>query len=528
MKFTFKKAITILLLVCMIFALSITLFSCDKTENKDDDKLPAMVDPIDDNYRVFYQIFVGSFSDSNGDGIGDLRGIINRFDYLNDGNINSGESLGVQGVWLSPIFTSPTYHKYDCKDYYQIDPDFGTMEDLEELIELAHSRNVKVILDLVLNHTSTEHIWFKNYVSARMAENTENPYYYYYSDSKDNSWNKKDGIIYECNFDGGMPELNYDNQSVRENMLEVAKYYLDLGIDGFRFDAIKYIYYNETDRNVEFWKWYMNELRSYKPDIYTVGECWSGDAEVVEYYEALNCFNFTTSQAEGYIANAVKQGRLNNFTNYLEKHLQSIKEKRSDAMYMPFIANHDMDRAAGYLTVSLNDAYMTANMYILCSGSPTIYYGEEIGMKGSRGGANTDANRRLAMLWGDEDTVDNPIGSDYDSTYQINGTVKSQLEDKDSLLRYYQRIISIRNKYPAIARGDYKALKTENRYVGGFIITYQGESIALIHNTDRMETLSIPLPEGFEKIGDYIGNGECKIVNGNLEIGPQTSVILSK
>lgn len=527
MRSLIKKSVAGILFLCLVCVLCFSLFSCN--ENKENtDKLPVVVDPIDDNYRVFYQIFVGSFSDSNGDGIGDLRGIINRFDYLNDGNINSGKSLGVQGIWLSPIFTSPTYHKYDCTDYYQIDPSFGSMEDLEKLIELAHSRNVKVILDLVLNHTSTQNQWFKNYISARVADDTDDPYYYYYSDSKSNSWNKKDGIVYECNFDGGMPELNYDSQNVRKDMLDVAKYYLDLGIDGFRFDAVKYIYYNETDKSVEFWNWYTEELRAYKPDIYTVGECWSGDAEVIEYYDATNCFNFTTAQAEGYIAASIKQGRINYFTNYLEKYLQSIKDKREDAMYMPFLANHDMDRAAGYLTISLGDAYMAANVYLLCSGSPTIYYGEEIGMKGSRGGSNTDANRRLAMLWGDGDTVKDPIGSTFDSSYQINGTVKSQLEDDGSLLNYYAKVIALRNKYPAIARGDYKAIKTDNTYVGGFQIKYRNEEMILLHNTDRIETISVPLPDGYVTIADFIGMGQCNVSNGMLEIGPQTSVILTK
>ena len=112
----------------------------------------AEADPIDDNFRSFYQVFVGSFSDSNGDGIGDLRGLINRLDYLNDGNIHSATSLGVQGLWLSPIFPSPSYHKYDAKDYYSIDWRFGSLEDLQELVDKCHERNVKVILDLAINH----------------------------------------------------------------------------------------------------------------------------------------------------------------------------------------------------------------------------------------------------------------------------------------------------------------------------------------------------------------------------------------
>ena len=136
---------------------------------------------IDDNARVFYEIFVGSFSDSNGDGIGDLRGIINRMDYLNDGDPASGLSLGVEGIWLTPIFESPSYHKYDVADFYKIDPDFGTMEDLKELISLCRDRDVKLILDLPINHTSTENNWFKTFGAAHRMQNPANIYYDFYS-----------------------------------------------------------------------------------------------------------------------------------------------------------------------------------------------------------------------------------------------------------------------------------------------------------------------------------------------------------
>lgn len=486
-----------------------------------------MLDPIDDNYRVLYQIFVGSFSDSDNDGIGDLRGVINRLDYLNDGDINSGNSLGVQAIWLSPIFTSPTYHKYDTTNYYEIDPKFGTMDDLRELIDLCHKRNVKIILDLVLNHTSSKHQWFKDFITARVNNDTENEYYDYYSTSTDNKWAaSSNGVKYECNFDAGMPELNYDNPNVRSTMLDIAKYYLDMGIDGFRFDAVKYIYYGETARNADFWDWYMTELRKINPEIYTVGECWSGDSEVMQYYGALDCFNFTTSGVEGYISNAVKKGKIGLFTNYIVNYLENIKDKRADAMYMPFISNHDMDRSAGYLSMSMGYSYMAANLYLLCSGSPTIYYGEEIGLKGSRGGANTDANRRLAMLWGDGDAVKDPIGTTYDSKLQINGTVKEQLADSNSLLNYYAKVIAIRNKYPCIARGDYAVLLFDNKYVGGFNITYNEDNIALIHNTDEINTVSVPVPEGFSRVLESIGFGNAVFKNGMLEIGPQTSVIL--
>ena len=135
-----KKIITLFLAFIAIFS-SICLSGCSENGTADTtdagNTIPAMVDPIDNNFRTFYQIFVGSFSDSNNDGVGDIRGIINRMDYLNDGNINSGKSLGVQGIWLSPIFSSPSYHKYDARDYYRIDRQFGTEEDLKELIALC-------------------------------------------------------------------------------------------------------------------------------------------------------------------------------------------------------------------------------------------------------------------------------------------------------------------------------------------------------------------------------------------------------
>lgn len=498
-------------------------------------------DPTDDNYRAFYQIFVGSFSDSDGDGTGDLRGIINRMDYLNDGNMYSENSLGIQGIWLSPIFESPSYHKYDATNYYKIDEKFGTEADLVELIELCHERNVKVILDLVVNHTSTSNEWFLKFANAHKNGNTTDPYYDIYS------WAPLDGRTsglaytaipgagleyYECNFSTEMPELNYDNPVVREEMLKVAKYYLDLGVDGFRFDAIKYIYFNDTERSVDFWKWYMDELTAYKPDIYCVGECWSGDSETLQYVEALNCFNFQVAQGEGYIANAAKTKDINVYTKYVETYQDQVLAANAEGgMMTSFIANHDMDRAAGYLTPSTKQAHMAANLYLLCTGSPFIYYGEEIGLKGTRGSANTDSNRRLAMLWGDEDTIKDPIGTTYDVKKQTNGTVADQLADETSLLHYYGKLMSLRKQYPEIPRGDYKALDFGDKNFGGFLITYNGEQTVLLHNTSTEEkvidlTSCSEFPAELKKIADYIGQGVASLSGTTLTVAPQTSVII--
>jgi len=527
-----KRKLALLLVIVM--ALSNFAFAgCEKAPQPE-------IDPIADNYRTFYQIFVGSFSDSSNDGIGDIRGIINRFDYLNDGDINSGKSLGVQGIWLSPIFSSPSYHKYDAKDYYEIDWRFGTEADLKELAALCEARNVKLILDLAINHTSNQHPWFLQFKEARINGDVENKYYDYYSCVKTEE--KAGGVIYqkiagvdcwyECNFSGDMPELNFDNPQVREEMLNVAKYYLDLGVDGFRFDAVKYIYYGDTDKSVEFWKWYLEELRASYPDIYCVGECWSGEAEILSYYTAeFNCFNFAMSQAEGVAAKAAKGTSLSNFTGYVESFQQKMKAKYPEGMVMSFLSNHDMDRIAGAF-VTENNMRMAANLYLLSPGSPVIYYGEEIGMRGSRGSESTDANRRLAMLWGDDDLIRDPVGSTYPADKQIKSTVAQQTEDENSLYNYYCKLISIRHKYPAIARGDYTSVTCGHKNLGGFLVEYKGEKLGIFHNNST-EEMSFDMAECkgldgyvFEELCDAIGVGSARMDGTVITLGPQTSVIL--
>ena len=496
-------------------------------------------DTTDDNYRTFYQIFVGSFADSNGDGIGDLRGIINNFDYLNDGNMLSETSLGVQGIWLSPIFKSPSYHKYDASSYYEIDWRFGTEADLKELIDLCHERNVKIILDLAINHTSNNHEWFTRFKEARMTGNTMDPYYDYYSCVTTEE--KKGGVTYqkiagvdcwfECNFSGGMPELDFDNPEVRMEAVALAEYYLNMGIDGFRFDAVKYIYYGDTARSVDFWEWYMEELRAINPDIYCVGECWSGEAEILEYYSAMNCFNFAMSQAEGMAASAAKGNSINTFTKYVEGYQDKVLAANSSGMVMSFLSNHDMDRIAGAFILEGN-MRRAANLYLLCTGSPVIYYGEEIGMRGSRGGENTDANRRLAMLWGEGSTLRNPEGSTYLDKNQIQTTVADQMDDEDSLLRYYCRLLTVRHSYPAIARGEYKALDCGQRKFGGFLITFEGENLILLHNTSTesvtydLSTCAALAGISVTELCEAIGMGSAKLSGTTLTVDAQTSVLL--
>ena len=484
---------------------------------------------IKDQYRTYYEIFVGAFSDSDNNGLGDFKGLYNRLDYLNDGKPNSGNDLGIDGIWLMPIMKANSYHKYDVRDYKSIDPDYGTMEDFDLFIKEANNRGINVIIDLVINHTSNLHSWFLKAKKAIKEGDLDNKYIDYYSIvTKENRESGK--IYYQIENSNYYYEGNFDNEEVRKEIKDIIKFWLDKGVGGFRLDAAKYVYLDDTSRNVAFWKWFMEEVKKVKEDAYVVGEVWSGDVVLKPYYEAINCFDFGMSQNSGAIANVVKGiDSVNNFVEYIDSYRNSIEKLNPNAILNPFISNHDMDRSAGYLSVEQKSMHMAANMYMLLSGNPFIYYGEEIGMKGSRGSSNTDANRRLAMLWGDKDTVKDPIGTTYDASRQTNGTVKEQRKDKNSLFKHYQKLIKIRNANPEIARGKYTPLYFEDQeYFGGYLSTYNNSTIGIFHNVSS-SPITIDLSKytdyKFDQIRNYSGE-KALLDNQTLTIPGLTSVIL--
>lgn len=549
----FKKMRSLLALLLLVAMLASTLLlsSCDlsalfgkktqpsKTDSNGNTLNDPVADPIDDNNRTLYQIYVRSFADSDGNGKGDIRGIIETFDYLNDGDMANGNDLGVQAIWLTPVFYGSSGHKYDAIDFYSVDPEFGTQDDLIELAELCEERNVKLILDLALNHTSTSHSWFKESKKAHQNGDISNKYYNYYSWSN----SKRDGYVqvkgtnwwYESWFDtqgGGMPELNYDNQAVRNEMLNVAKYWMDLGIDGFRFDAVKYIYYNDHNKSSQFYNWYTGELRKLYPDIYLIGECWDTEANMLKYYQGMSCFNFSMA-GNGTIASVAKGGgNVSTFTSNIESLQKKIKGVNPNGMISSFLSNHDQDRSAGFIP-SDNQRKMAASLYLLTPGTPVIYYGEEIGLKGS-GDSPEDANRRLPMKWGDVWTCEIPNGA----TYTIDlwsDTVDDQRRDEDSLMRHYAKVLNIRHSYPAIARGTYNAIYGGKSTFGGFFVDYGNDDIIILHNTSATETVTIDLKSinnnnlkgysSFELL-DYVGVSDASIDGTTLTLGPQTTVIL--
>lgn len=493
---------------------------------------------MDDNYQVYYEIFVGAFSDSNKDGVGDLRGIINRLDYLNDGDPNSGKSLGVTGLWLMPIMSSPSYHKYDVRNYKSVDSVYGTIDDFRELVEKAEERGIDIIIDLVLNHTSNQHTWFRQAQTALRDGDLDNPYLEYYTLVKENE--KISGrtyypfhgeYFYEGNFSSAMPELNMDSELVRAEIVDILQFWFDLGVKGFRLDATKYIYFNETQRNVAFWNWFMDEVRAIRPDAYVVGETWSGDSLILPYYESFSNFDFGMSQSNGAIAlTANLQDSVNSFVAYKNSYKNAVKNVNPNAILTPFISNHDMNRAAGYLSVPDYRMHMAANLYIWSYGTPFLYYGEEIGLKGVRGTENTDANRRLKMLWGDKDTVTDPIGANYSIDRQTNGTVKDQINDPNSLYNHYKKVIMLRNANPEIGRGSLTPIHFTNHYsFGGFLSTYQNSTVGVFHNTSE-DAITIQLnlytTHSFTIVRGYAGKGSASLNGQTLTLDGLTSVIL--
>lgn len=564
--FNFKKIRSLLALCLLIAMLLSVLVSCDissifgpkktviirrpaSTTTTKNDGTPGadpVVDPIDDNNRTLYQIYVRSFADGNGDGIGDIRGIIDKFDYLNDGDINSGDDLGVQAIWLTPIFYGSSPHKYDAIDFYQIDPEFGTEEDLKELIDLCNERNVKLILDLALNHTAPSNDWFKQSRDAHKTGNTSNKYYNYYNWSQ----TQKKGYVnlsgtnwyYESRFDvgGGMPDLNYDNQAVRNEMLEIGKYWMEFGIHGFRFDAVKYIYHYDNSDNSDnaksaaFYEWYTGELKKLYPDIYLIGECWDNEAVILQYYKAMNCFNFTMAGGNSSLVGTVKgTGAMSAFTDAVSMLQQKIKNINPNGMMSNFLSNHDQDRSHVFLG-SDNLKKMAASLYLLTPGTPVIYYGEEIGLRGS-GDSPNDANRRLPMKWGDNIwTCKVPNGA----TVSVNlyeNTVYDQQGTEGSLLTHYTKVLNIRHKYPAIARGTYKPIYSGNgNYTfGGFFVDYGNDDIIILHNTNATQSATYDLKKlnnltGYSSftILDYVGLNGATLNGTTLTLGPQTTVIL--
>lgn len=503
------------------------------TENQTEEESTSSVELniIDDNYRNWYEIFVHSFYDSDNNGIGDLQGVIKKLDYVKE--------MGFNGIWLMPIHPSPTYHKYDVTDYYAIDEDYGTLEDMKLLVEEAHKRDIKIIMDLVVNHSSDGHPWFKeacDYIRKNNTPGGTYGEYYNFKITDNNAYSSVSGTqySYESQFWSGMPDLNLDSQAVRNEIINIMKYWLEeYDVDGFRLDAVTSYYTGELQKNIDFLAWLNTEAKKIKPDAYIVGEAWvSDDFTINRYYES-GCdsfFLFTGAQATGKIANIVKQSS----GKGLGQLFTSLEEAYGDAILAPFLGNHDTMRPGSFMP-GIENLKMAAGVLSMMNGGTFVYYGEEIGMI-SKGGQNSDPAKRIAMKWQAKSIYEGccylpPENTTVDETYYYYPSVEEQMNDENSILNYYKRAMELRNRFPSIARGDIEYYPDgQSNYICVITKTYKDEKITIVFNLDTFEqTVKLDVSTlGFsELVGElYTTDGEFSYDgNGTLIMPPQSIAI---
>ena len=496
--------------------------------------------PLEDQRcRTTYEIFVYSFCDSDADGIGDLGGVRNKLDYIQD--------LGFDQIWLMPVCPSPTYHKYDVTDYMAIDPAYGTLEDFEALISDCHERGIRVITDLVLNHTSSQHPWFleaaeylKSLPEGAPADTSACPkldYYHFtqtpesgYAQIPDTSW------YYEARFWEGMPDLNLDSEAVRDEIRKILSFWLEEGVDGFRLDAVTYYYTGNDEQNIRFLNWVKDTADESAEDLadaggsfspYIVCEAWIDQSLYAAYYASGvdSMFDFAYAGAEGLLAKTVKgQVSAQKFTDSLKAEQELFATFSDSYVNAPFYTNHDLDRSAGYYAYDDGSRTKFAlGLNLMMSGNAFLYYGDEIGMKGS----GKDENKRAPMMWVPEDT-ENPSAAG-----MCTGP-----EGMDSIKQKFPS--AVRNKYNVIRDGIVIPIpELESDTVGAYRKVpgspesgSDQESVEILFNTsEETQTVDLSsLSDPFLTLADCLCVSADPVLldEGQLTLPPFSVAILKK
>ena len=420
------------------------------------------------NGAVFYQVFVRSFQDSDGDGVGDFNGLTSRLDYLNDGDPATSSDLGVDALWLLPITSSPSYHGYDTVDYDAVEPDYGTDADFDRFLAEAHERGIKVVMDLMLNHASAQHPWF---LAANRSPEDRYHDWFVWADEDPGwvqpwggslTWHKSPTLdrYYYGLFWGGMPDLNFENPEVRAEMIAVARRWLARGVDGFRLDAARHIIEAGDEAKAggspethAWWREFSAAVREDYPNALLIGENWTTADQVAEYFgdapftELDMSFNFDLA---GALVGAVRDDT----PGLIETTLCEVA-----ALYPPhaldatFLTNHDMIRVMTQLRGDPTRARLAAGLLMTLPGVPFIYYGEEVGLPNGPG--DEDPEKRTPMPWGDEDgfTTGTPWIINRKAT--TDASVARQQADPGSLWHHYRDLIALRRSQPALGRGGY-------------------------------------------------------------------------
>lgn len=498
----------------LIVLFAFLLFAC-QTE---DVKTTEPTEPVDStplidlravnpHNDIYYQIFVRSFADSNGDGIGDLNGITENLDYLVD--------LGVTALWLLPINPSPSYHGYNVTDYLDIHPEYGTLEDFQNLIDQAEAVGIKIVIDLVINHTSDQHPWF---ISARSS--TSSPYRDYYI------WNG--GNAYES-FVGGMKDLNFDNPAVVQEIKDIMDFYLEMGVHGFRIDAAKHIFegMNADWRNTLMLLELNQHIKAAYPNSFVVSEVFEynydlfadyfiGSDSVFNFHAAINIWDKIGLGNSRYL-----------LVSNINRGYNAFRDINPDFVDSPFIGNHDLDRIASMPGFSSFDGdkklALAARFLLTLPGSPFIYYGDELGMKGYRYegqnipgyGVVYDEYRRQPFIWGNAEIETTWLPSD--GSNQNTPSLNAQKLDETSLYHVYRDLIHVRRENPALSYGnDFAPYKNNNSNLQGFVRYYQyqdiEQAVLVLHNLST-QTITIDVEH-------------LKIIYGNLNLEGYGTLIL--
>ena len=470
------------------------------------------------NDAVFYEVFVRSFYDQNGDGKGDLKGLTAKLDYLNDGDSTTHTDLGITGIWLMPIMQSPSYHGYDVTDYRTVESDYGTNADFQTFIQAAHQRGIKVIIDLVMNHTSDQNQWF-----AQSAGSTTSPYRNWYRWSTTNpggSWYYKNGAYYYGVFGSGMPDLNYANAATKAEMFDVARFWLqDMHADGFRLDAVKYIFESNTQiqdlpETFQFWKDFRTYYKSVNNDAFAVGEAWTSTPIIKKYVENNGldfCFEFNMASA---LINSVNRGDATGLENQMDEVMASYPYLQ----FGSFLTNHDQERVMTTLGSDVTKAKLAARILLSLPGIPFIYYGEEIGTVGGK----PDENIRTPLQWNSSANAGFTTGTPWRApqTDYVSKNIAIQQTDNNSLWTTYNKMIQIRQNEPALRRGSYATLTSNASSAYVFLRQYQDKSIIVASNLSNspISNITATFYPGTLAAGNYQLNDLISGTTRNLTI----------
>ena len=456
------------------------------------------------NQRTWYELFVRSFADGDGDGIGDFKGLTAKLDYLNDGDPSTTTDLGVGGLWLMPIAESPSYHGYDVTDYRRVEPDYGTRADLDAFLAAAHERGIKVIVDLVLNHTSSQHSWFTD----AGADTGDPASYYLWSDSNPGwlgpggqvAWHELDGRYYYGVFSDAMPDLNLRSAMVTAALEDVARFWLaDVGVDGFRLDAAKHLIEDGPDAQTntpETHEWlagFKASVDGVNPDAMLVGEVWDPASIAGGYVPDSLDLTFDFGLAGAY-RTALQTGRAAPIRTALGDTAAAWPANQSAS----FLTNHDQTRIMTELRGDPASVKLAAFLLLTGPGTPFVYYGEEIGMTGTK----PDERIRTPMRWtADPATAGFTTGTPWealsdDDPATIN--VEAQAADGDSLLATYEDLVRVRGQQQALREGATTVLDSDAEPVIGWLRTTADATVlALVNVSDQpVDAYTLSLADG--------------------------------